>query len=167
MEVMDNSDMEPTRPAGKLPSWLPLANRVVAWLQRRGVKTGTIHILTVPGRTTGQMRSTPVSLLAVDGNRYIIAGVEGADWVRNVRASGWGYLAYGRARHKVALTELESADREPILRAFPTEVPHGTQFFERVHGVKADPDQFATLADRCPVFRVEEVNDTTKKERTP
>lgn len=146
-------------PADRLPAWLPLANRFVAWLQRRGVKTGTIHILTVPGRSTGVMRTTPVSTLAVNRHQYIIAGLEDSDWVRNVRASGWGYLAYGKNRSKVTLRELEWDDREPILRAFPTEVPHGVQFFTRVYGVEADPDQFAALADRCPVFRVEPYED--------
>lgn len=51
--------------------------------------------------------------------------------------------------------ELEETKRAAILRAFPIEVPHGTQFFERVHGVRPEPDEFARLADRCHVFRVE------------
>lgn len=146
-------------PAGNLPAWIPLANRFVVWLQRRGVKTGTIHVLAVPGRITGAMRTTPVSILALDRHKYIIAGLEDSDWVRNVRAANWGYLAYGKVRSKVTLIELDRSDREPILRAFPTEVPHGVQFFTRVYGVEADPDQFAALSDRCPVFRVEPYGD--------
>lgn len=142
---------------GLLPGWLPLANRFVKWLQRRGVKTGTIHVLTVPGRTSGAPRSTPVSILTVDGHRYIIAGLDDADWVRNARAAGRGNLAYGRMTESVRLVELEASQRAPILRAFPIEVPHGTQFFEKVHGVRPEPDEFATLADRCPVFRVEPI----------
>lgn len=145
-----------SKPAtGKLPSWLPTANRFVAWLQRRGVKTGTIHILTVPGRVSGEPRTTPVSLLTVGGVRHIVGGIENADWVQNARAIGWGHLAHGRNQEKVSLIELGAEDRGPILRAFPTEVPYGTQFFERVHGIKPTPDEFASLADRCPVFRVE------------
>lgn len=140
---------------GKLPSWLPMANRFVAWLQRRGVKTGTIHILTVPGRVSGEPRTTPVSILEVDGARFIIGGIEDADWVQNVRSAGHGQLAYGKGGEHVTLIELDVQGREPILRAFPEEVPHGTQFFERVHGIKPTPEEFASLADRCPVFRVE------------
>lgn len=140
-----------------LPGWLPLANRFVMWLQRRGVKTGTIHVLTVPGRTSGRPRSTPVSILSVDGDRYIIAGLDAADWVRNARVAGFGVLAYGPNSEDIRLTELEETERAPILRAFPIEVPHGTQFFEKVHGIEPTPDEFARLADRCPVFRVEPV----------
>lgn len=139
----------------KLPTWLPLANRFVGWLQRRGVKTGTIHILTVPGRISGEMRTTPVSVLTVAGQRFIVGGHEDADWVRNARAAGWGYLAYGGSRKKVTLSELSQGDRAPILRMFPSEVPHGVPFFTRLYGVEADPDQFAALSDRCPVFRLE------------
>ncbi|HSJ83579.1 MAG TPA: deazaflavin-dependent nitroreductase [Acidimicrobiia bacterium] len=150
-----------SKPAtGKLPSWLPMANRVVTWLQRRGLKTGTIHILTVPGRASGELRTTPVSILTVGGVRHVVGGVDSADWVQNVRAVGWGHLAYGRNEEKVSLIELGVEDRGPILRVFPTEVPHGTQFFERVHGIKPTPDEFASLADRCPVFRVESFTES-------
>ena len=147
-------------PVGRLPGWLPVANRVVKWLQRRGVKTGTIHILTVPGRTSGQMRSNPISLLSVEGREYTVGGLEDSDWVRNVRAAGWGYLAFGKERRKVRFTELPPDQREPVLRALPLEIPHGTQFFERVHGIPADPDGFATLADRCPVFRIDTIDES-------
>lgn len=41
--------------ASMIPPWLPLAKRFVKCLQRRGVRTGTIHILTVPGRKSGKM----------------------------------------------------------------------------------------------------------------
>lgn len=138
-----------------LPGWLPLANRFVMWLQRRGIRTGTVHVLTVPGRISGAPRSTPVSVLFVEGRRYIVGGVDDADWVRNARIAGQGALAYGRKSENVRLIELEEVERGPILRAFPVEVPHGTQFFDRVHGVAPEPDEFARLADRCPVFRVE------------
>lgn len=149
-----------TSPSAKdlLPGWIPLANRFVMWLQRRGVKTGTIHVLTVPGRTSGRPRSTPVSILSVADHRYIVAGLEDADWVQNARSAGRGILAYGRRGENVRLVELEETERAPILRSFPIEVPHGTQFFEKVHEIEPTPDGFAQLADRCPVFRVEPVN---------
>lgn len=127
------------------------------WLQRRGVKTGTIHVLTLPGRVSGQPRSTPVSILIVDGQRYVIGGLDAADWVQNARSADRGILAYGAEREEVRLTELEESEGAPVLAAFPIEVPHGTQFFEKVHGVAPEPDEFAKLADRCPVFRVEPV----------
>jgi hypothetical protein len=46
---------------GKLPRWLKPANRVVIALQRLGVAIGTMRVLSVPGRKSGALRSTPIS----------------------------------------------------------------------------------------------------------
>jgi hypothetical protein len=105
------------------------------------------------------MRSTPVSLLTVGGSRYIIGGMVDADWVKNVRAAGWGILAYGRRRERVTLVELPVQDRGAILREFPRLVPQGVSFFQRLYDLPRDPaalpDTFAGLATRATVFRIE------------
>lgn len=138
-----------------LPRWLGPVNRCLDMLQRFGLSIGSMHILSVPGRQSGAMRSTPVSVLSVDRRRYIVAGLDDADWVRNARAAGRGILRFGRKEENVSLVELPVSDRSPILREFPLLVPHGVMFFQRLHGVAAEPDAFAGLADRCPVFWVE------------
>lgn len=152
--------MPSTQAPGSLPRWLKPANRLVMTLNRLGMRTGTIHILSVPGRVSGKMRSTPVSALTVDGERYIIGGMSDADWVQNVRAAGWGALAYGRAHERVALVELPPQERAAILREFPRLVPGGVSFFRRMYSLPDDPaalpDAFADLATRATVFRVEQ-----------
>ena len=140
---------------GRLPSWLKGVNRVVMALQRLGFVVGTMHVLAVPGRRSGVYRSTPVSLLTVDGHRYIVAGLDDADWVLNARVAGRGMLHRGRTEEHVSLVELPVEDRAQILREFPRLVPQGVPFFTRLYGVTADPEQFAGLAETCPVFRVE------------
>lgn len=146
-----------------LPRWLKPANRVVIFLQRLGLPLGTMHILSVPGRKSGQMRTTPVSLLTVNGQRYLVGGMIQADWVKNVRAAGWGILASGRKQERVALTELPEAERVPILRAFPKLVPGGVSFFQRLYGLPSDPaalpDAFAGLASRSTVFQIGPLTD--------
>jgi F420H(2)-dependent quinone reductase len=139
-----------------LPSWLPVANRLVRLLQRMGLRLGTIHVLTVPGRVSGAPRPTPVSPLTVDGHRYVIAGLPQSDWARNARAAGAGVLAHGRDRRRVTLTEVTNPDRRrAVVRAFPTEVPHGVAFFVRIGLVTSgDPDEFAGVADRVAVFEL-------------
>lgn len=139
----------------RLPRWLRVANPVIVALQRLGLAIGTMRLLSVPGRKSGKMRTTPVSPLTVGGRRYIVAGHEGSDWVGNVRAAGWGILARGREEEKVTLVELPVEERGPVLREFPREVPHGVQFFRHLYGVSGEPEEFAALAPRCPVFRVE------------
>lgn len=138
-----------------LPRWLRPANRVVIALQRLGLAIGTMHLLSVPGRKSGKLRTTPVSPLTVDGRRYIVAGFDGADWVKNARVAGWGILARGRKQERVSLVELPVEKRASILREFPRLVPHGVQFFVRAGVVESpEPAAFAAAAPRCPVFRV-------------
>ena len=136
------------------PWWLKYANRLVILLNHLGLAIGTIHILSIPGRKTGKMRSTPVSVLRVNGKRYVLTGLE-TGWVKNARAAGRGLLSYGRKKERVALIELPVEERPAILREFPTQVPGGVQFFERLLDLPNDPEAFAQAAPRCPVFRLD------------
>src|SRR5215213_10216253 len=144
-----------TRETGRLPSWLKGLNRVITALQRLGFVVGSMYVLTVPGRRSGVSRSTPVSVLTVNDHRYIVAGLDDADWVLNARDAGRGMLHRGRTEEYVSLVELPVEDRAPILREFPRLIPQGVPFFTRLYGVSADPEEFAGLANTCPVFRVE------------
>jgi hypothetical protein len=144
-----------TREAGKLPAWLKGFNRLIMALQRLGLAVGSMHVLSVPGRHSGVFRSTPVSLLTIDNRRYIVAGLEGADWVLNARAAGRGMLRRGRTEEHISLEELPVEERALILCEFPRLIPQGVPLFTRLYGVGADPEAFAALASMCPVFRVE------------
>lgn len=141
-----------------LPRWLKSANRVVILLERLGLPLGTMHILSVPGRKSAQMRTTPVSLLTLNGQRYLVGGMIDADWVKNACAARWGLLAYGRKKERIALIELPEAERVPILREFPKLVPGGVSLFRRLYGLPRDPaalpDAFASLAPRTTVFQI-------------
>ena len=138
----------------KLPWWLKPVNRVIMALNRLGPTLGTQHIISIPGRKSGKLCSTPVSLLTINGKRYVVTGFE-TDWVKNARASGWGVISRGRKRERVLFTELPVEARAPILREFPVQVPHGVEFFERLLGLPNDPDAFAAAAPQCPVFRLD------------
>jgi hypothetical protein len=138
-----------------LPWWLGPASRLNLLVLRLGLRIGTQHILSVPGRNTGRMRSTPVSLVTLDGVRYVVSG-EGLAWVKNARAAGWGELLRARQRERVSLTELPPEERGPILRAFWYQVPAGRSFIARLFGLASDAsaDDFEAAAPRCPVFRI-------------
>jgi deazaflavin-dependent oxidoreductase (nitroreductase family) len=129
------------------PAWMVRFN---AALLRRGLAVGAQQLLSVPGRKTGIARSTPVSVIEVDGSRYVVAAFADADWVANVRAAaGRSTLWRGRREEAVTLTELPIDERGPILRAFLRDVRGGVRFFG-----SADPDVVVASADRYPVFRV-------------
>jgi deazaflavin-dependent oxidoreductase (nitroreductase family) len=160
--------MAPGITRGSLPRWLKPGNRLVIALQRLGLRTGTIQVLTVRGRTSGTMRSTPVSLLTVAGTRYLIGGMADADWVQNVRAAGTGILASGRHSERVTLIELPVAERGVILREFPRRVPAGVFYFRRLYALPNDqaalPEAFAGLAPRATVFRVARASSASSSE---
>jgi hypothetical protein len=139
-----------------LPRWLPLANRIVKSVGRLGIPLGTIRVLEVPGRTCGRPRATPVSPLTVDGRDFVIAGLPQADWALNAAAAGHGTLIHRRRRRSVRLTEVTDAPtRRQVMRAFPTQVPHGVPFFVQIGLVDGpDPDQFEQAADRVRVFQI-------------
>jgi hypothetical protein len=118
---------------------------MVMALNRMGLAVGTQHILSIAGRKTGRLRSTPVSLLTVDGKRYIVTGME-THWAKNARAAGWGLLSRGRKRERVALVEEPVDERAPVLREFPRPVRGGVQFFERMLGLPNDPEALTTAA---------------------
>src|SRR5450759_1950391 len=138
-----------------LPWWLGPASRLNMLLLRLGVRIGTQHVLSVPGRKTGRLWSTPVSLVTLDGERYIVSG-EGLAWVKNARVAGCGMLERSRRQERVTLTELPPEEGGPILRAFWHQVPGGRSFIARLFGLAPDAsaDDFEAAAPRCPVFRI-------------
>jgi deazaflavin-dependent oxidoreductase (nitroreductase family) len=144
-----------------LPKWLKFANRLIVGLNRLGVGFGTWYILSIRGRRSGKMRSTPVSVLHVNGQRYVVTGFD-TQWVKNARKEGRGMLACGRKQEEVVLVELPVEERAPILREFPRQVPHGMPFFERILGIPADPEALAAAAPRCPVFRLDRLSQSAR-----
>ncbi|MFC9552472.1 nitroreductase family deazaflavin-dependent oxidoreductase [Rhodococcus sp. NPDC056960] len=142
-----------------MPPWyLAYVNKVIVGLHRVGVPM-PMQALTVPGRTTGVPRSTPVTPYEVDGARYVVAGYAESDWAKNALAAGRGELTRGRHRERVRLVPLPVAERGRILREFPARVPHGVTMFLKAGTVaNATPEAFAAAADRCTVFRIEPLN---------
>lgn len=137
-----------------LPKWLKFANRLIVAFNHMGMCFGTWYILSIPGRKTGKLRSTPVSVLHVNGQRYVVTGFD-THWVKNARKIGKGMLERGRKKEQVALRELPVEERPPILREFPRQVPHGVQYFEKLLNIPGDPEAFAAAAPHCPVFRLD------------
>src|SRR4051794_15423110 len=153
--MSDDASAANNSPSSLLPKLLSRANRLAERIRQLGVRPDITYLLALPGRVSGRMHKTPVSLLTVNRKRYIAGGLENADWVRNARAAGWGVLYYDRIEEPVSLVELPVAERASILRQFPRLAPQGVSYFTQIHGVGPDPEAFAALADRCPVFRVE------------
>ncbi|MCX5041599.1 nitroreductase/quinone reductase family protein [Aldersonia sp. NBC_00410] len=138
------------------PRWLKPLNRVLLLVRRVGAMRD-LPVLTVAGRRSGKPRRTPLTVVTLDGVRYVLEGFPGADWARNVRAAGGiADLSVGKTVERVRLVELDSAAATPVLRAWPVQAADGAKIMKDAGVVDAvTPDAFATLAGRCAVFRVE------------
>ena len=136
------------------PRWLKPMNKLVVAMQRIGVPAGPSMVLTVPGRMSGQPRSTPMTPFDHDGDLYTVAGYPGADWAANARAAGLGTLTRGRRSRRVRIVELSADESRPVLRSFAVKVPVGVGFAKR-SGLVVDgtSDEFEALAGRLAVFR--------------
>jgi deazaflavin-dependent oxidoreductase (nitroreductase family) len=138
--------------ARRPPRWLKLANRLNIALLSRGIGASTQRILTVPGRTSGLSRRTPIATVAFQDALYIVAGYPSSDWVKNARAAGKGTLSRGRHIAQVKLVEIPTEQRPPILREFLHTIRGGRSFL--TVGPKATDAELASAANSHPVFRI-------------
>jgi deazaflavin-dependent oxidoreductase (nitroreductase family) len=140
------------------PWWLKYVNKTIIAINRTGLLKNGPVVLTVTGRKTGKPRSTPITPFEVDGRRYVVGGLPGSDWVRNLQANPTAELLRGRSRERVRMVELPEDQARPLLRQFPVLVPTGVDFMKNAGLVTGPhPDEFEALAGRCPVFRFDSV----------
>jgi deazaflavin-dependent oxidoreductase (nitroreductase family) len=121
-------------------------------LLRLGLAPRTTVLLTVPGRRSGRPRSTPVTLVEEDGQRWLVAPYGPVGWVHNARIAGRVQLSRGRRSETVRVKELAPEAAAPILKAYLERVPITRSYFD------VAPDAplaaFVAEAPKHPVFQV-------------
>jgi deazaflavin-dependent oxidoreductase (nitroreductase family) len=139
------------------PGWFTthVFNRVVAALTRAGISVAGSRVLEVRGRKSGAPRRTPVNLLALDGQPYLVAPRGTTQWVRNLRASGEGRLLVGRRGERFTATELGDEDKLPILREYLRRWKWEVGAFFGGVGPESSDDELRRIAPEHPVFRIE------------
>lgn len=127
-------------------------NAVVRPLARLGLAGPRTHLLTVPGRRTGKLWSTPVSIVKDGDERWLVAPYGDRNWVKNARAAGWVELRSGRTRERLDVEELSPEEAVSILREYYRRGRVTRPFFD----VSLDSTDEAWLAEapRHPVFRL-------------
>jgi len=127
-------------------------NAVVTPLARIGWAGRRTHLLTVPGRESGRLYTTPVSLAWLEGDRFLVAPYGERNWVKNARAAGWVELRRGSRRAHLAVEEATPEQAVPVLRDYYRWAWVTRAFFE----VTLDSPDEAWLAEapRHPVFRL-------------
>ena len=133
--------------------WRRALNAVVRPFARLGLAGPRTHLLTVPGRKTGRLWSTPVSIVRHEGERWLVAPFGDRNWVKNARAAGWVELRRGRRRERLVVHELSPEAAVPVLRRY-YELGRVTRPFFDVR-LESTDDDWLVEAPRHPVFRLE------------
>ncbi len=139
------------------PDWFTrnVMNRAVAGLARLGLSVRGSRVLRVRGRRSGEWRSTPVNLLTLGDERYLVAPRGQTQWARNLRAAGTGELVLGRREEPFRAVELSDDEKPPILRAYlRLWKAEAGAFFAGV-GPESPEEDLRRIAPDHPVFRTE------------
>lgn len=147
--------MEPAQRYVK-PGWFihRIFNPTVARLTRAGISVWGSRELRVRGRSSGEWRTTPVNLLTVADQRYLVAPRGETQWVRNLRVAGGGELRVGRHTEAFRATELPDDEKAEVLRAYLKRWKMEVGVF--FDGVSADASDsgIRRIAPNHPVFRL-------------
>jgi deazaflavin-dependent oxidoreductase (nitroreductase family) len=107
-----------------------LINLLFRALTRIGWGASYRHILTVPGRKTGRLHSTPVDVIELGGNRWLVAGYGPANWVLNARAAGEVALSRGGRSDTYKVEEAGTEDGTPVLRKYIAQIRVTRPYFD-------------------------------------
>ena len=132
--------------------WRRGLNALVRPLARLGLAGRSTHVLTVPGRRSGRLWSTPVSIVRDGDERWLVAPYGERNWVKNARAAGWVDLRRGRRRERLRIEELGPEAATPVLREYYRRFRATRRFFEV--DLDSSVEDWLAEAPRHPVFRV-------------
>jgi deazaflavin-dependent oxidoreductase (nitroreductase family) len=147
-----------------------MANRILQRLESRvfriaierfGAKIDNSWILEVAGRRTGVPRYTPVKLLDVDSERFLVALYGDTEWSRNLRAArGRAKLRRRRRILPVLGAELPPDERPRILGAYLATATR-PKTVEILGAGRRQPDEvhLQRIAAAHPVFRLSLTSD--------
>jgi deazaflavin-dependent oxidoreductase (nitroreductase family) len=95
-----------------------IGTALLTGMLRAGLPLGPLKLLSVRGRKSGKIYTTPVALVEHGGYRWLVAAFGEVNWVRNLRAAGEAQLRRGRHSETVRVVELGVAEAAPILKQF-------------------------------------------------
>jgi deazaflavin-dependent oxidoreductase (nitroreductase family) len=138
------------------PDWFTVNvfNRAIAWLTRRGLSVWGSRVLAVRGRKSGEWRRTPVNLLDVGTDRYLVAPRGHVQWTHNMRAAGGGQLLLGRKVEEFTATEMADDDKPELLRAYLKRWKLEVGVFFGGVGPDSTDEELRAIAPKHPVFLI-------------
>jgi deazaflavin-dependent oxidoreductase (nitroreductase family) len=146
----------------RAPLFVRIGNVLATPLLRAGVKISINALLTVRGRKSGQPRTTPLAVVELKGQRYLIAAFGIVDWVRNLRAAGAATLTRGRRSEAITVVELPPGEAALILKACLASSPGFVRrYFDTTP--ESSLEDFEREAVRHPVFQVHAAPSTVHR----
>jgi len=118
-----------------------------------GISLNGTTLITVPGRKSGRPRSTPITMVEFEGQRYVQSPFGSVDWVRNLRAAGRATLSWGRRHETVIATELSPEQAAPVIRSILPRAPKVIQDYFDVTP-ESSLEEFIRDAPNHPMFAV-------------
>ncbi|WP_370112018.1 nitroreductase family deazaflavin-dependent oxidoreductase [Streptacidiphilus sp. MAP12-33] len=131
-----------------------ITRNLITWLTYRGVSVYGSRVLAVRGRKSGEWRTTPVNLLVIDGERYLVAPRGHTQWVRNMRAVGGGELRLGKKAEPFSATEVTDADKPAVLRAYMKKWAWEVSYFFGDVNADSPEEELHRIAPGFPVFHI-------------
>ena len=133
-----------------------IGNVLITPLIRAGLVRGS-YLLTTRGRKTGQLRTTPVTLVERDGKQWLVAPYGAVPWVLNARAAGTVSLQRRGRPRRYSVREVSATEAGPVLKNYVRIARPTRPYFSAT--VDAPAEQFAAEAERHPVFALEALPD--------
>ena len=128
------------------------ANVMMKLMIRVGVGPKSSYLLTTTGRRSGALRTTPVTLVQRDGDRWLVAPYGDVGWVHNVRADGAVSLRQGGRTTRASAVSVSPEIAGPVLQQYARDVPITSPFFDA--SASGPASDFIAEASRHPVFRL-------------
>lgn len=129
-----------------------LVNRLATRMVGRNKGDERMHLLTTIGRRSGVERSTPITLVKVEGVRWLVAPYGAVGWVHNIRETGTATLTRGAKVEKIVVSEASAEEAAPVLAHYLQTIPVVRPFFDVAHD--ASLSDIAQEAHQHPVFRI-------------
>jgi len=142
-----------------LPSFRPptaverVFNRIFGILVGLGLGFSHNYLLQVKGRKSGKIYSTPVDLLELNGQRFLVAPRGRTQWVRNAEAAGEITLKKGSFQRRFEIRAVPDADKPPILKAYLDGFKKEVQRYFPV-AAGSPVESFRDLVESYPAFEL-------------
>jgi len=141
----------------RAPSFVEKINPLVLRMMGIGVPMGPNGLITIRGRKSAELRTTPVAFVEIGGRTWVQSPFGDVNWVRNLRAAGEATITLGKRRSEVRAVELSIGEKvefyREVLGPYIRRMRGGT-LLAKMLGLSEALDDPQAAAERHPVFEL-------------